>query len=159
MRQGEEHGRVVDAWLTRAPPNVAVNTLLRMFEAALGALWNRTSTTLGEVTLIAITDRVLYDAARRFPPFASLKVTGAGVVDFGELKEHASALGDAELRSGIRFMLVEFLTVLGNLTAELLTEELHAELSRVAPPKKRQGKKAPPRKRTKPRKPADEDNG
>lgn len=159
MRQGEEHGRVVDAWLRRAPPNVAVNTLLRLFEAALGALWNRTSTTLGEVTLIAITDRVLYDAARRFPPFASLKVNAAGVVDFGELKEHAFALGEPQLRREMRFVLVEFLTVLGNLTAGLLTEELHAELARVATPKKRQENKAPRRKLSKPGKTADEDNG
>jgi hypothetical protein len=34
---------------------------------------------------------------------------------------------------GIRFVLVEFLTVLGNLTAGILTAELHAELSHVEP--------------------------
>jgi hypothetical protein len=39
-----------------------------------------------------------------------------------------------ELRRGIRFVLTEFLTVLGNLTAEILTPELHAALSNVALP-------------------------
>jgi hypothetical protein len=39
-----------------------------------------------------------------------------------------------ELREAIRFVLVELLTVLGNLTAEILTPALHAEISRVARP-------------------------
>ena len=43
------------------------------------ALWNRANLTLGEVTLTAIVDRVLYSAAEQFPPFESLKVEPAGI--------------------------------------------------------------------------------
>ena len=46
---------------------------------------------------------------------------------------------DSELVEGIRFVLVEFLTVLGNLTAEILTPELHSELSNVVLPKDIEG--------------------
>ena len=35
--------------------------------------------------------------------------------------------------AAIRFVLVEFLTVLGNLTAQILTSALHAELSKGHP--------------------------
>jgi hypothetical protein len=44
-----------------------------------------------------------------------------------------------ELVAGIRFVLVEFLTVLGNLTAEILTSELHAELSNIVLPRNTAG--------------------
>jgi hypothetical protein len=105
--------------------------VLQLFETALGALWRRAQVTLGDVTLTAIVDRVLYNAAEKFPLFSSLKVEPSGV-RCQELRERAPSLRDSELREGIRFVLVEFLTVLGNLTAEILTPELHANLSKVA---------------------------
>ncbi len=37
-----------------------------------------------------------------------------------------------QLRAAVRFVLVEFLSVLGVLTAEILTPALHAELARLA---------------------------
>jgi hypothetical protein len=132
---GGEHAACVDAWLARsakdgAPPDV----LLRLFEAALGALWARTTTTLGEVTLTAIAERVLCNASETFPMFSSLKVEPTGGLPFRDLRRRIGPAQDAELLAGIRFVLVEFLTVLGNLTAEILTPELHAELSGVALP-------------------------
>jgi hypothetical protein len=44
----------------------------------------------------------------------------------------------------MRFVLVEFLTVIGNLTAEILSPELHADLGRVAVPKASHQNKAVP---------------
>lgn len=41
---------------------------------------------------------------------------------------------ESTLIAGTRFVLVEFLTVLGNLTADILTPELHEELARVHRP-------------------------
>ncbi len=129
-----QHAACVDAWLERRGKDLSPEALLRLFEAALGALWARTATTLGEVTLAAIGDRVLYNASEAFPLFSSLKVEPAGGIAFSELKNRISSAQDGELVAGIRFVLVEFLSVLGGLTAELLTRELHSELSNVALP-------------------------
>jgi len=40
----------------------------------------------------------------------------------------------SELRDALRFILVELLTVIGNLTAEILTPELHLEIYSVVLP-------------------------
>jgi hypothetical protein len=130
------HAACVDAWLERAAPggSQSLEGLLRLFEAALSALWSRTKTTLGEVTLSAIAERVLHNASETFPFLASFEVDPKDGIQCGDLRERRDALRDAELKEGLRFVLVEFLTVIGNLTAEILTPELHAELTQVGAP-------------------------
>jgi hypothetical protein len=128
------HAACVDAWLKGSGKDLSSDALLSLFEAALSALWARTATTLGEVTLTAIAERVLYDASETFPLFSSLKVEPTGGIPFRELRKRIGPVLDSDLVDGIRFVLVEFLTVLGRLTAELLTPELHAELSNVVLP-------------------------
>jgi hypothetical protein len=119
----------VDAWLSRCASGLAREELLRLFQAALDALWARTHVTLGEVTLTAITERVLYNASEKFPFLSSVRVEPERGVRCRELGERLGALDAAELLRGVRFVLVEFLPVIGNLTAEILTPELHAELA------------------------------
>jgi hypothetical protein len=133
---GDQAGHVacVDAWLERSAKELPPEPLLRLFEAGLGALWARTNTTLGDVTLTAIADRVLYNAAERFPELASLKLDPDGGMQFRGLRERLESMRVPALTAGMRFVLVELLTVLGNLTAEVLTPELHAELANVALP-------------------------
>jgi hypothetical protein len=127
-----DHAACVDAWLERAARGLSPERLLQLFEASLGALWAHTKITLGEVTLTAIVDRVLYNTAEKFPLLSPLVVEPNGGVQFQELRARAGAPDQVELEAGIRFVLVEFLRVLGNLTADILTPELHAELSKVA---------------------------
>jgi hypothetical protein len=105
-----------------------------MFETALGALWIRTKTTLGEVTLAAIAERVLHNASEKHPLLWSLKVEPASGIQCRELRERIGSVQTAELKEAIRCVLVELLTVLGNLTAEILTPELHAEIYNVVLP-------------------------
>jgi hypothetical protein len=125
------HAACVDAWLARSGQDLSPEARLRLFEAALGALWGRSATTLGEVTLTAIGERVLYNASETYPLFSSLKVEPTGGI---RLPERISSMQDSELVEAIRFVLVEFLTVLGHLTAEILTPELHSELANVVLP-------------------------
>jgi hypothetical protein len=124
------HDARVDAWMASArkePPE----RLFQAFERAFGAMWRRAYLTLGDVTLIAIVDRVLYTATERFPLFSSLEVNAQGL-ESEKFRATVDASSRDELAEGIRFVLVEFLTVLGNLTGEVLTPALHAELAKVA---------------------------
>ncbi len=122
------HAAFVDAWLERSGKDLPPTALWELFEAALNALRARTKTTLGEVTLSGIAERVLCNASEKFPLLA--------------LRERASAVHDSAVLEGGRFVLVEFLSVMGNLTVEILTPELHAELGSAARPDP-----SPPRER------------
>ena len=133
MVDGGKHAACIDAWLQRSPPGLAPEALLRLFEVALGALWLRTKTTLGEVTLTAIAERVLHNASEKFSLLLSLKVEPSGGIQCRELRERIGSVQPQELQQAIRFVLVELLTVLGTLTAEILTPALHAEIFRVVP--------------------------
>ena len=125
----------MDAWLARAAKGASPEVLGRLFEAAFGALRARTNITLSEVTLTAIAGRVLHHAAGKFPLFKAVELDPNCGIQCRELREGITSVHASELREAIRFVLVEYLTVLGNLTAEILTPELHAELSGVAMPK------------------------
>jgi hypothetical protein len=91
----------------------------------------RAGVPLGDVTLMAILDRVLHNAAERFPLLSPLEMDETGVRS-DKLRERVDSLPRDQLQEGIRFILTEFLTVLGNLTAEVLTPALHSELSKIA---------------------------
>jgi len=125
MTDETSHHAVVAAWLSRVPAEQ--QAFLEEFEATFAALWRRSRLTLGEVTLTAIVDRVLHVAGTRFPVLEPLEL------DEGALRWRvppAPQLPHDRLAEAIGFVLVELLTVLGNLTAEIVTRALHAEIAR-----------------------------
>jgi hypothetical protein len=132
MADESNHGACVDAWMERGAKGLPPDRLLLAFEWAFAALWQRAHQTLGDVTLTAIVDRVIYVSAERYPMLSALKLEAVGL-RCGDLHHRASSLDGDQLAQGARFVLVEFLTVLGNLTAEILTPALHAELAKVDP--------------------------
>jgi hypothetical protein len=119
-----EHDICVETWLEEQASGQTTAQLLRLFDRALRALWQRTERPLGDVTLRAIADRVLHTACppKTCPTFR-LGPDGVEIVDGVGSPE--------ELIEAMRLFLVEFLTVLGNLTAEILTPALHQELRGV----------------------------
>ena len=134
MSDKADHQAQVDAWIERAATGASPEARVDLFETVLARLWEHSQTTLGDVTLSAIADRVLADAVDRFPVLAALTVEPTTGVQCRTLRDRAGSASESELHGGIRFVLVEFLTVLGNLTAEVLTSELHEQLSSVGPP-------------------------
>jgi len=100
------------------------------FERALHALWGRALTTLGEITLGAIVDRVLCVAAERYPLLSPLSVGTTGVC-FDDIRPSVGEGPNRMLQDACRFVLIELLTVIGNVTAEIMTPALHAKLSTV----------------------------
>ena len=125
-----EHGVVVAAWLAPAAEGLSADELLDLLERGFASLWRRAVLTLSDVTLLAIMDRVLCSVSESCPRLAPLGVSASGL-DCRALREKGDALPRHQLVEGIGFVLVEFLTVLGNLTSEILTPALHAELSSV----------------------------
>jgi len=123
-----DHHDPVTAWFQRAAQGRSVESLIQSFQDTFAALWQRSHLTLGEVTLTAIVERVLHTATEQYPLLASVEVEASGL-RCQSLRSQAGLRHD-QLSAAIRFVLVEFLTVLGNLTAQILTPALHAELSK-----------------------------
>ena len=60
------HAAAVDGWIAQVIDGADQADVVDLFRAALEVLWGRTVTTLGSVTLIAIGERVLSTATRRY---------------------------------------------------------------------------------------------
>jgi hypothetical protein len=123
-----EHEMCVDSWIEVQTQGLTPDELTSLFERALQGLWRRTERTLGDVTVRAIADRALHTVAdgQARPMF---RVGEDGIRCLGP--GGGSAREPDELIEGMRALLVEFLTVLGNLTAEILTPSLHYDLKAV----------------------------
>src|SRR5258706_14912604 len=128
-----DHRPCVNAWIERVvddTPNPQV--VIDAFESASSALWQRAHLTLGEVTLAAIVKRVLCSAEYQFP-FVSVLNLDETRINCEQLRVAAPNLRHDQLVDGIRFVVLELLTVIGNLTADILTPALHGELCNVSP--------------------------
>src|SRR5207247_5134373 len=95
------HAAHVEAWLDVAAKNLPPAQLVTLFERALDALWQRVHFTLGEVTLTAIVDRVLYTASEKYPFLSTLKVEGSEI-RFGEFSKQGAVQHDRHLPEAVR---------------------------------------------------------
>jgi hypothetical protein len=127
------HASVVRDWAAGISADASGTDVVHMFEGAFNAVWARAHVTLGEVTLSAIVDRVLFDAAERAPLVAALDVQPTGF-QFERLLELSKELPSTHVASTLEAVLVDLLTVIGRLTSEILTPALHSALSAVALP-------------------------
>ena len=122
--------RSVDSWLERIGSQVSATSLLRLFDQAMDAVWARANPVLGEITIGAIADRVIWKSVEHYDFLSSLKLGKTGISSAG-LENQASTVEVPLLREGLRFTLVEFLTVIGTLTGDILTPPLQAELLKL----------------------------
>jgi hypothetical protein len=140
-RDEPSHEAVVDAWLARSVDHDSTVEIVRLFHAALGAVWNRAVTILGPVTLTAIAERVLHNATERYPFLSAIdrrsnsdRRSGGDARWMERLHERLVTVPRAPLIESLRYGLIELLTVIGALTAEVLRGELHAALEAVTGP-------------------------
>ena len=133
MTERSHHSDIVREWRQCWPENPPVPVVVEVCEHALDALWRRAHQSLGEITLVAIADRVLHQGTELFPHLAALKTETSGV-NFAELRQVAPALEGKLLEESLLFLVVELMRVLGALTGEVLTPGLHAALRAVRVP-------------------------
>ena len=132
MADDSVHRKYVREWMKRAS-GLSPDQLVGLFERAMAAVWRRTYSSLGDITVAAIVDRVLYNASEKYPALRSLTLDTIGV-NFDEFRVRAGSISNRDLGEAIQFVIVELLTVVGSLTAEILTPVLHSELSTVTTP-------------------------
>jgi hypothetical protein len=124
-----DHDQCVQRWMLRTCADKPPGTLVRSCSDAFNALYRRARQALGEVMVTAVVDRVLRVTVDRFPQLGDLQL-GLDGLRCEVLVLRAVGLDRDKLASSLRCLMVELLTVLGALTAEVLTPALHAELSR-----------------------------
>jgi hypothetical protein len=126
------HGAAVDTWIKHVIENADAADLVELFRVAIETLWMRAVTTLGSVTLIAIAERVLATATRKHSFLSAINPRPNGDARWKQqLRDRLAQVPRQELIEGLRFGFVELLTVIGRLTAEILSPELHAALLEV----------------------------
>jgi hypothetical protein len=126
----ERHAAVVGAWFERVAKGLPAEALVDATEVAFDAIWRRALQVLGEITLMAIGERVVLHAADEVPLLAALQIEPKGL-DAHALRERAAAVGREQLTHGLCGLLVELLAVLERLTAGVLTRPLHDAIARL----------------------------
>ena len=143
MAHPRDHQERVEAWLAHAGGGASSPALVALLQGALDALWRRAQQTLGDVTVRAIVSRALVTASSRHPLQRALMVDAEGVSCaalahvVGAARPAPAAIGPADpaaVRAAVHDVLVEVLTVLGDLTANILTGALHDALMTVTAP-------------------------
>lgn len=128
IMEEHDHAACVEEWRRHLGDDLDAAALIGRFERAYRVLWQRAQLTLGDVTLIAIGDRVLHDAVEKYPILRGIRLDESGI-SCDELERGVATLEMADLERAVRAVLVELLSVLGRLTAGVLTPPLHAALS------------------------------
>jgi hypothetical protein len=129
MAEDAAHASAVDEWLAATCTGLSAAARLRQLGLGFHAVWSRAHTALGDVTLGAIVERVRLDAAERHPCLAELRLE-AGTLDLDRLRARSDA-SPQELVIVLRGLLIDLLSALGALCAEILSPALHAALAEV----------------------------
>lgn len=113
------HAEYINAWLELAAKGLPSERLACLFGETLRNLSVRASFALNKITLMAILKRVLYQSSEKYPVLSKLKVEPTGIPT--EQFEHQfNQVDPDELSEAFRFLMNELLTILGNLTADIL---------------------------------------
>ena len=142
-----DHAKYVNTWMARATKGRPAASVLEQFEGAWGRLWRRSESAVGEIVLVSIAEMIRSNGADRYPFLSPLKL-GTADVSCNMLLQAKPALEKSELQEGLGFLLSEFVTVVGDLTDQIISPGLYQELSRITlesmAPQDEKREKSPP---------------
>ncbi|RYZ82066.1 MAG: hypothetical protein EOP04_22780 [Proteobacteria bacterium] len=127
MRKKNYHFEIVDLWTSHALVAISLDEMIEAFDQAFSRIWRRAEITLGKITVRAVADRVMSIAADDFPWIKSYTFK-SDEISFKAGLAPTAQVSEEELKAGLSFVLGEFLSVLGSLTAELISKKLHSTL-------------------------------
>ncbi len=124
------HSRAVALWIENALlPDDELNSyvLIEEFESLLNSLMDTVRTSVGETTVTAVADRVLYNSSERYPVLAKIQLRDHGF-DFTKMRDDSSLKTPEEIKNAFHYFITELLFMIGKLSGGSLTLELHAVL-------------------------------
>ncbi|MDB4996712.1 MAG: hypothetical protein JWM74_4144, partial [Myxococcaceae bacterium] len=117
------HIACVEVWFDRVGRGLPIVAFVDAAETAFDAIYRRALQALGDITLLAIAERVVLHASDEMPVLSALRVEPKGL-DTRDLRERAGQLDRAQLTRALCALLVELLAVLERLTAGVLNGPL-----------------------------------
>lgn len=128
--RNEAHLLIVKQWDADNATDLQAQDLVTLYALAFHVLCERTLATLSSITVQVVIERVLHEGATHFEVLANVRTQEDGF-NFSGLIENHKNYSAADIRSALQNLLSELLSVIGNITAEILTKSLHAELMTV----------------------------
>lgn len=124
------HKEIVFLWEKENAKNLECKEFIKLFAGALLNLEKRCFATLSNVTVQVVIDRVLHEGHEKYPILNLIKLEPSGL-NFEELNQNCEKYKAQELKEALSYLLVELLTVIGNITSDVLTAPLHKKLMEV----------------------------
>ncbi|MGZ3693609.1 MAG: hypothetical protein ACXWQO_05425 [Bdellovibrionota bacterium] len=125
-----KHKTLVSAWAEKNTKGLNAEQLVRLFSAAIRAVEQRCLTTLSSITVMVVLDRALEESKETYAFLSDITVETQGL-DLGGLLGKCKNYKLEELREGLQDLLIGLLTVIGNITADILTAPLHKQLLEI----------------------------
>ena len=121
------HSDLIEDWEKKNTEGLSADQHVRLLEKAIRAIEQRAGITLSVVTLTLILDRVLHESQEKYSLLSEASIQ-SNSLNFEKLHHLHKP---EELFVPLRYLLAELLTVLGRITADILTTPLHKELLKV----------------------------
>ena len=121
------HSDLIEDWEKKNTEGLSADQHVRLLEKAIRAIELRAGITLSVVTLTLILDRVLHESHEKYSLLSEASIQ-TNSLNFEKLHH---LYKPEDLFVPLRYLLVELLTVLGRITADILTTPLHKELLKV----------------------------
>lgn len=129
-RNVPDHHACLKPWLDVAGGLDSTERGVGVFVVGFNAVWQRAQLTLGEVTVTAVVERVIHSAAEQHPVLSLLTPTKTGI----DAHKLVGAADSQAIDAAFSLVLLELLTVLSALTADVLAPALHEALAAALPP-------------------------
>jgi hypothetical protein len=131
MREVVPHERFVDAWLSRRAQPMTAERMADLLVCALDVVSARSRLVLGDVTLEAISGRILADARKSYPFLQRIGLRLVRPANEDPRPALSSAASVDELHAATRSIVVGLLGVLSRTTGEILTPGLYHDLDAI----------------------------
>lgn len=126
----QTHKELISLWEEQNTKGLGAGQLIQLYVSAFQAIERRCLATLSSVTLKVVIDRVLHQGTEIYPILSLITLESSGL-SFRALIQKNENYKIEELKEALSYFLVEFLTVIGNITSGVLTASLHKELMGV----------------------------
>jgi hypothetical protein len=126
MDEVVEVAEAVDKCIERLNHDIPLEKRGEVLAQLVGALWVRMSRTLSEVTLEAIFERALFHSKEKFPFLASFKIDHTKPLISSFISP--TNVENQQLIAAFRYLIIETIELIGNLTSNILIAGLYQEL-------------------------------
>lgn len=128
--QNNTHKELVNLWEEKNTKDLRDEQLTQVYGSAFQAIERCCLATLSRVTINVVIDRVLHLGSEKFPILSLVEIDLSGFSLKG-LIQNIKNYKTEEIKEAFSYLLVEFLTVIGNITSDVLTASLHKALMKV----------------------------